>query len=132
MHATASWGVFFKRKLILAHPVPLFSFILYNNIKLNKIIYLSSADCPFVSSPTIVSPVGEGTTILKLNIIFFRLTKPDSYALPMPNFYETSRTQRKSLFLVKLQNYFHGPDTLELPGGYTKKNKLHTLLKPNY
>jgi len=51
------------------------------------------------------------------------LTKPDSFALPMPNFYETSKTQRRSSLFVKLQNYFHGPDSFELPGAYKKKGK---------
>ena len=55
----------------------------------------------------------------------YRYTKPDSYALPMPNFYETSRTQRNSSIFATVQNYFHGPKLSDLPlaGGFGKGKK---------
>jgi hypothetical protein len=70
------------------------------------------------------------TSNKKLNFLkenIFRLTKPDSFAMPMPNFYETSKTQRRSSLFVKLQNYFHGPDILELPlpGGKKRYRKYN-------
>ena len=42
----------------------------------------------------------------------------------MPNFYETSKTQRGCSLFVKIQKYFHGPDSLPLPGAYKKQGKF--------
>ncbi|KAL5260320.1 hypothetical protein ACHWQZ_G010443 [Mnemiopsis leidyi] len=66
-----------------------------------------------------------------ISLIVCKITQPDNFALPMPNFYETSKTQRNSPLFEKLQKYFHGPTpprTLDLPmpGGYKKKKKIFT------
>ncbi|KAL5251175.1 hypothetical protein ACHWQZ_G016773 [Mnemiopsis leidyi] len=61
------------------------------------------------------------------SLVIFRLTIPDDMNLPMPNFYETSLSRRRSYIFILLRDYFHGHGDLELPSLAIQSRKEHAL-----
>ena len=122
---------------------------MFNNAVFNKTLFLSFSKFQKFKLRlinTVINPNEQ--TILVLSCIYtfiqysfhivydefitkfnYRLTKPDQYALPLPNHYETTKTQRKSSTYYKISNYFYGPKSLDLPlpGAYNRKVYKFTI-----